>query len=202
MKNNDIKFIDLLILLSRSKRHHVVSICFSAMVFSFASMPNLVYEYKNINGNSLFVLAQNDTNLTNDTIADTAKPSTMTSLGKPNYAHRELMSNESSSTLQANTSNKTLDDKNYNNLTLASDRLKPDRDCLFNPDLPKCAATDGNCPEGFNMNEDEQCIPEGGCPVGFHWVEDDETGTCYPNSKGCPEDMIFTRDKSGCVYKE
>lgn len=81
-------------------------------------------------------------------------------------------------------------------------RQGPDRDCLFNPSLPKCAAIDGKCPDGFFINEDDQCVPEGGCPDGYHWVEDDETGTCYPNSKGCPDGMIFTPDKKGCEYKE
>ncbi len=78
----------------------------------------------------------------------------------------------------------------------------PDRDCLFNPSLPKCAAIDGKCPDGFFMNEDERCVPEGGCPDGYHRVEDDETGTCYPNTKGCPEGMIFTPDRKNCEYKE
>jgi len=55
-----------------------------------------------------------------------------------------------------------------------------DRDYLFNPSLPKCAAIGGKWPEGFNQNGDEQCVPQGGCPEGYHWVEDDETGTCYP----------------------
>lgn len=39
----------------------------------------------------------------------------------------------------------------------------PDKDCLFDPDLPKCAAVNGKCPDGFYQNEDEQFVPKGGC---------------------------------------
>ena len=72
----------------------------------------------------------------------------------------------------------------------------PDGDCLFNPDLPKCASVDGECPDGFFQNEDEQCVPDhrDGCPDGYHSVDDDETGRCIPNSDGCPEGMIFRPD--------
>ena len=79
---------------------------------------------------------------------------------------------------------------------------KPDRDCLFDPDLPKCAAVNGQCPDGFNQNEDEQCVPKGGCPKEYHTVDDDETGRCIPNSDGCPTDMIFRPGMKTCGYKE
>ena len=80
----------------------------------------------------------------------------------------------------------------------------PDGDCLFNPDLPKCASVDGECPDGFFQNEDEQCVPDhrDGCPDGYHSVDDDETGRCIPNSDGCPEGMIFRPDGKTCGYKE
>ncbi len=78
----------------------------------------------------------------------------------------------------------------------------PDRDCLFNPSLPKCAAIDGGCPEGFNQNGDEQCVPEGGCPEGYHTVDDDESGQCIPNSEGCPSGMIFRTNEKTCGYKD
>ena len=80
----------------------------------------------------------------------------------------------------------------------------PDGDCLFNPDLPKCASVDGECPDGFFQNEDEQCVPShlDGCPSGYHSVDDDETGRCIPNSDGCPEGMIFRPDGKTCGYKE
>jgi len=78
----------------------------------------------------------------------------------------------------------------------------PDRDCLFNPNLPKCAAIDGECPDGFNQNGDEQCVPEGGCPQGYHTVDDDESGRCIPNSEGCPSGMIFRPNEKTCGYKE
>ncbi|MDF0680749.1 MAG: hypothetical protein P0116_07285 [Candidatus Nitrosocosmicus sp.] len=80
----------------------------------------------------------------------------------------------------------------------------PDNDCLFDPSLPKCAPDEsGDCPEGFNMNEDEQCFPKhNGCPDGYHSVDDDETGRCISDSKGCPEGMIFRSDGKTCGYKE
>ncbi len=83
-----------------------------------------------------------------------------------------------------------------------SSTTKPDRDCLFDPDLPKCAAVNGKCPDGFNQNEDEQCVPRGGCPKEYHTVDDDETGRCIPNSDGCPTDMIFRPGMKTCGYKE
>jgi hypothetical protein len=80
----------------------------------------------------------------------------------------------------------------------------PDGDCLFNPDLPKCASVDGECPDGFFQNEDEQCVPDhrDGCPDGYHSVDDDETGRCIPNSDGCPAGMIFRPDQKTCGYKD
>jgi len=74
----------------------------------------------------------------------------------------------------------------------------PDNDCLFNPDLPKCASNEGDCPDGFFNNDNDQCVPEGGCPDGYHTVDDDETGRCIPESEGCPEGMIFRSDGKTC----
>jgi hypothetical protein len=78
----------------------------------------------------------------------------------------------------------------------------PDNDCLLNPDLPKCASNEGECPDGFFNNEDDQCVPEGGCPDGYHTIDDDETGRCIPDSDGCPEGMIFRSDGKTCGDKE
>jgi hypothetical protein len=80
----------------------------------------------------------------------------------------------------------------------------PDNDCLFDPSLAKCVPDEsGNCPEGFNMNEDGQCFPKhNGCPDGYHGVDDDETGRCIPDSEGCPDGMIFRSDGKTCGYKE
>ena len=80
--------------------------------------------------------------------------------------------------------------------------IGPDNDCLLNPDLPKCASVDGECPDGFFQNEDEQCVPEGGCPNDYHTVDDDETGRCIPDSDGCPEGMIFRFDGKTCGDKD
>ncbi len=78
----------------------------------------------------------------------------------------------------------------------------PDNDCLLNPDLPKCASNEGECPDEFFNNDDDQCVPEGGCPEGYHTVDDDETGRCIPDSDGCPEGMIFRSDGKTCGDKE
>jgi len=59
----------------------------------------------------------------------------------------------------------------------------PDDDCLFDPSLPKCAPIEGECPDGFVMNEDGQCYPNKPCPVGYERRDDDETGTCYSVSE-------------------
>lgn len=63
------------------------------------------------------------------------------------------------------------------------DRGLPDDDCLFDPSLPKCAPVDGECPDGYAMNEDGQCYPDKPCPVGYERRDDDETGTCYSVSE-------------------
>ena len=88
--------------------------------------------------------------------------------------------------------------------TPEEDNEGPDGDCLFDPNLPKCASVDGECPDGFFQNDDEQCVPDhrDGCPNGYHSVDDDETGRCIPNSDGCPEGMIFRSDGKTCGYKD
>jgi hypothetical protein len=92
------------------------------------------------------------------------------------------------------------------NLTASpeNDNESPDGDCLFDPNLPKCASVDGECPDGFFQNGYEQCVPDhrDGCPDGYHSVDDDETGRCIPNSDGCPEGMIFRSNGKTCGYKE
>jgi hypothetical protein len=60
------------------------------------------------------------------------------------------------------------------------ERELPDDDCIFNPSLEKCAPVEGNCPTGFGMNEEEQCIAIE-CPSGFTHLDEDESGACYPN---------------------
>ena len=78
--------------------------------------------------------------------------------------------------------------------------------CFFEPNNEECDPDEeGNCPEGFGMNEDGQCIPQQSCPEGFHRANDDETGRCIPedelreceNNGGwveegefCPEDEL------------
>jgi hypothetical protein len=66
---------------------------------------------------------------------------------------------------------------------VVSDRGLPDGDCLFDPSLPKCAPVDGECPDGYVMNEDGQCYPDKPCPKGYERRDNDETGTCYSVSE-------------------
>jgi len=81
---------------------------------------------------------------------------------------------------------------------------QPDGDCLFDPSLPKCAPDEnGNCPEGFHMNEDEQCFPaHDRCPEGYHGHEDDESGKCIPNDVPCQPGYIMSPDFPTCEYKD
>jgi uncharacterized membrane protein YgcG len=77
----------------------------------------------------------------------------------------------------------------------------PDKDCLFNPSLPKCASSGGKCPEGFLTNEEGQCVPlVTKCPQGFHTVDEDETGTCYPDANGCPDGTLMDSLSRNCQY--
>jgi len=72
------------------------------------------------------------------------------------------------------------DNSNRNLTTSPQEDIEgPDGDCLFDPNLPKCASIDGECPDGFFQNGYEQCVPAGGCPDGYHTVDDDETGRCF-----------------------
>ena len=79
----------------------------------------------------------------------------------------------------------------------------PDISCLFNVFQQKCLPDeDGNCPDGFNMNEDGRCFPDHhdeGCPDGYHGVDDDETGQCYSDDEGCPDGMEL--QDGNCVNK-
>jgi hypothetical protein len=56
----------------------------------------------------------------------------------------------------------------------------PDDDCLLNPNLSKCKSSDQQCPKGFFLNDDDNCVPDKKCPKGFENHVQDETGTCYP----------------------
>lgn len=81
----------------------------------------------------------------------------------------------------------------------------PDNDCLFHPNLPKCASDNGVCPDGFFQNEDANCVPEhpNGCPEGYHSHEDDETGQCIPNDVACePGYVLITENKPSCLKRE
>jgi hypothetical protein len=81
----------------------------------------------------------------------------------------------------------------------------PDDDCLLNPDLSKCKATcDENnncqCPEGFIMNEDDNCRPDKPCPKGFAEHNDDETGKCYPiKNPQCPPGQHYDPNQKKCI---
>lgn len=81
--------------------------------------------------------------------------------------------------------------------------LVPDNDCLFHPELPKCASDNGVCPDGFFQNEDGNCVPShpNGCPEGFHSHEDDETGRCIPNDVPCEPGYVIDPDFPTCSKK-
>ncbi|CAN5722079.1 hypothetical protein BH23THE1_BH23THE1_08470 [soil metagenome] len=106
-----------------------------------------------------------------------------------------------------NTSDIINDDQNIageSNTPNVSPNSQPDGDCLFDPSLPKCTPDEnGNCPEGFHMNEDEQCFPAHDmCPSGYHSHEDDESGKCIPDSVPCQPGYILSPDFPECQYKD
>ena len=115
-----------------------------------------------------------------------------------------ISENSSSSSVPGDSSNTTQNSNNdLTQETGSNDLSQPDRECLFDPSMPKCAPDEnGKCPKGFAMNENGQCFPRGGCPDGYHSVDDDETGRCIPNSAGCPTDMIFRPNMKSCGEKE
>lgn len=82
----------------------------------------------------------------------------------------------------------------------SSDDTGPDKQCLFDPSLPKCAPDKNDeCPEDFNMNEDGQCFPEHDeCPNGYHSEDDDESGKCINDDEGCPDGMEMVG--KNCTY--
>ena len=90
-----------------------------------------------------------------------------------------------------------------------SSTSKPDGDCLFDPSLPKCAPDEnGNCPEGFARNGDDQCYPRHDrCPEGYHSHEDDESGRCIPDNVPCDPGFInesrlsIMREQRSCLSK-
>ncbi len=81
---------------------------------------------------------------------------------------------------------------------------QPDGDCLFDPSLPKCAPDEnGNCPEGFARNGDDQCYPRHDrCPEGYHSHEDDESGRCIPDNVPCDPGFIMNPDYPSCENKD
>jgi hypothetical protein len=90
------------------------------------------------------------------------------------------------------------------NSQIGAAKSQPDRDCLFDPSLPKCAPDEnGKCPDGFHMNGYEQCFPaHDKCPSGYHSHEDDESGRCIPDSVPCDPGYIMSPDFPTCEYKD
>jgi hypothetical protein len=79
----------------------------------------------------------------------------------------EAGSNTGDNAPENNNNNNTQTEPGKANTNSTTSQGGPDQDCLFDPDLPKCApGPDGKCPDGFAMNEDGQCFPRGGCPDG------------------------------------
>lgn len=91
-----------------------------------------------------------------------------------------------------------------NTVTQKSTSSAPDEDCLFDPSLSKCSPDEfGNCPDGFGMNEDEQCFPiHDRCPEGYHSHEDDESGRCIPDNVPCDPGYIMNPEFPSCDIKE
>lgn len=90
------------------------------------------------------------------------------------------------------------------NTSNESPSSQPDGDCLFDPSLPKCAPDEnGNCPDGFDRNGDDQCYPRHDrCPEGYHSHEDDESGRCIPDDVPCDPGFIVNPDYPSCENKD
>src|SRR5215204_3995241 len=80
---------------------------------------------------------------------------------------------------------------------VVGNRGLPDDDCLFDPSLPKCAPVDGECPDGFAMNEDGQCYLDKPCPKGYERRDNDETGTCYSVSEKHLKVIVHVKGADG-----
>ena len=74
----------------------------------------------------------------------------------------------------------------------------------FEPnDAPECEPDEeGNCPDGFAMNEQGNCHPGGDCPDGYGRVDDDESGTCYPDDDTieCDNGAIVLDEDDRAIY--
>ena len=68
----------------------------------------------------------------------------------------------------------------------------PDKDCAFDPDvLAKCKPNNnGQCPPGFSHNAHDNCFPNGKCPPGFSRQDEDESGKCFLDKHGLPNQII------------
>lgn len=65
--------------------------------------------------------------------------------------------------------------------------------CLYDTSLLQCAPVNGECRDGYGMNEDSRCFPEHSkCPDGYHGHQDDESGECIPNNIPCTQGYVMT----------
>lgn len=165
---------------------------------------------------NLIAFGQN--NQTGDSTADDndviqSIPSESKSESNNNQDTNQLAPNNNTSSSNSVLDNAKNDDRDKSQQNINNDSThsstenpnisRPDQECLFDPSMPKCASDEnGRCPEGFNMNEDGQCLPQGRCPEGYHRPDDDESGRCIPHSEGCPTGMIFRPDHKSCGYKD
>jgi hypothetical protein len=129
-------------------------------------------------------------------------PETSSNENNENSDEQLIPESDSTSNGSGSTANQIIDGES--NPSNASPNSQPDGDCLFDPSLPKCAPDEnGNCPEGFGMNEDEQCFPlHDRCPEGYHSHEDDESGKCIPDDIPCQPGYIMSPDFPTCEYKD
>jgi hypothetical protein len=129
-------------------------------------------------------------------------PETSSEENNENTGEQLISENGSSGIDSGSTENQIVDGES--DTSNESPNSQPDDECLFDPSLPKCAPdANGNCPEGFNMNEDEQCFPaHDKCPSGYHSHEDDESGKCIPDDVPCQPGYIMNPDFPTCENKD
>ena len=81
--------------------------------------------------------------------------------------------------------------------------------CYFDQTQPECQPDEnGDCPNGWPHNDNDQCHPGGKCPtvdgVPHERVDDDETGTCYPTTEThhCEGSGAIVLDPDDCAIYE
>jgi hypothetical protein len=79
--------------------------------------------------------------------------------------------------------------------------LEIENDCHYDTSLPECASKGGKCSDGYDMNNEGQCLPPNDkCENGANSDGDDKGGKCLPDKTPCKKGYIMN-DNKNCVKK-